>query len=109
MADEEPFESGEARQRWIKEVEEALDRTGDAVRTAWDTTRDSRLSALESAKAAVKELGEVIEKGVEAAKERWAAGEDSEEAPTSPPPAPSHPASPPEPPAPPSVDEPPLP
>lgn len=72
-------ESGESRPRWIKEAQEALDRTADAVRTAWDTTRGSRMSALESAKQAAKELGEALERGVEAAKERWEA-EDAEEA-----------------------------
>lgn len=57
----------------MKEVQEALDRTGDAVRGAWEATRESRTGALESAKQAVKELGEVLEQGLEAAKERWGA------------------------------------
>jgi hypothetical protein len=63
------------RTRWVDEVQEALDRTGDAIRTAWDATRDSRASALESAKQAVTELSEVIDKGIAAAKERWAAAD----------------------------------
>jgi hypothetical protein len=58
-------------------VQEALDRTGDAVRTAWDATRESRMSALESAKQAAQELGEVLDKGIAAAKERWAATEQA--------------------------------
>ena len=70
-------ESSEARQRWLDEVQEALDRTGDAVRTAWDATRESRMSALESAKQAAQELGEVLDKGIAAAKERWAASEQA--------------------------------
>jgi hypothetical protein len=70
-------ESSEARQRWLDEVQEALDRTGDAVRTAWDATRESRMSALESAKQAAQELGEVLDKGIAAAKERWAATEQA--------------------------------
>jgi len=71
-----PNESGEnTRTRWVEEVQEALDRTGDAIRTAWDATRDSRASALESAKQAVTELSDVIDKGIAAAKERWAAAD----------------------------------
>lgn len=70
-------EAGESKQqRWFAEVQEALDRTGDALRTAWDATRDSRMSALESAKQAATELGEVIDQGIAAAKERWAAADE---------------------------------
>lgn len=68
-------ESGEARQRWLEEVQEALDKTGDAIRTAWDATRESRMSALDSAKQAAQELGEVLDKGIAAAKERWTTAE----------------------------------
>ena len=60
-------------------MQEALDRTGDALRTAWDATRESRMSALESAKQAAQELGEVIDQGIAAAKERWAADSQGEE------------------------------
>lgn len=75
MTDEsrsEHTESGD-RPKWIREAQEALDRTADAVRTAWDATRDSRAGALEAAKQAVKELGEALERGLEAARERWEA------------------------------------
>jgi hypothetical protein len=73
-------EAGESKQqRWFNDVQEALDRTGDALRTAWDATRDSRMSALESAKQAAQELGEVIDQGIAAAKERWAADNQGEE------------------------------
>jgi len=75
--DKESMEPGESRQRWVSEVQEALERAGDAVRTAWEATRESRMSALESAKQATKELGDVIEKGRIAAKERWTAGEEA--------------------------------
>ena len=69
-------EAGESKQqRWFAEVQDALDRTGDALRTAWDATRESRMSALESAKQAATELGEVIDQGIAAAKERWAAAD----------------------------------
>ena len=67
------------QQRWFADVQEALDRTGDALRTAWDATRDSRMAALESAKQAAQELGEVIDQGITAAKERWAAVDDGQE------------------------------
>jgi hypothetical protein len=73
-------EAGESKQqRWFAEVQEALDRTGDALRTAWDATRESRMSALESAKQAATELGEVIDQGIAAAKERWAAADQETE------------------------------
>jgi hypothetical protein len=84
-ARDETTESGEARQRWLEEVQEALDRTGDAIRTAWEATRESRMSALESAKQAAQELGEVLDKGIAAAKERWAAAEQGDAEPTYPP------------------------
>lgn len=71
--------SSESRQRWFAEVQGALDRTSDALRTAWDATKDSRMSALESAKQAAQELGEVIDQGISAAKERWAASEPAGE------------------------------
>jgi hypothetical protein len=72
--------AGESKQqRWFAEVQEALDRTGDALRTAWEATRDGRMSALESAKQAAQELGEVIDQGIAAAKERWAAADQAEE------------------------------
>lgn len=58
-------------QGWMKDIQGALDRTGESVRTAWDATREDRMRALEAAKQAAKELGEVLEKGMEAARERW--------------------------------------
>lgn len=63
------------RNRWVDEVQEALDRTGEAIRTAWDATRESRTSALEAAKQAVSELSDVLDQGIAAARERWAAQE----------------------------------
>jgi hypothetical protein len=73
-------DAGESKQqRWFADVQEALDRTGDALRTAWDATRESRMSALESAKQAAQELGEVIDQGIAAAKDRWAAADDGED------------------------------
>lgn len=70
-------ESGDAaRTRWVDDMQAALDRTGDAIRTAWDASRETRMSALESAKHAAQELGEAIDKGIAAAKDRWAADQD---------------------------------
>ncbi|MGH8951666.1 MAG: hypothetical protein ACRDX9_09595 [Acidimicrobiia bacterium] len=72
---EKTSEAGETRQRWVEEMQEALDRTGDALRGAWDATRESRMSALESAKQAATDLGAAIDKGIATAKERWSAVE----------------------------------
>jgi hypothetical protein len=72
MTDNGTDKASESRQRWFADVQGALDRTGDALRTAWEATKDSRMSALESAKQAAQELGEVIDQGINAAKERWA-------------------------------------
>lgn len=84
MTDNGTDKGSESRQKWIADVQGALDRTGDALRTAWEATKDSRMSALESAKQAAQELGEVIDQGISAAKERWAASEAAGE--TTPPP-----------------------
>jgi hypothetical protein len=66
-----------------------MTRTGDAIRTAWEATRESRMSALESAKQAAQELGEVLDKGIAAAKERWSAADQTATGPT---PEPAEPA-----------------
>jgi hypothetical protein len=79
MTDNGTDKGSDSRQRWFAEVQGALDRTSDALRTAWDATKDSRMSALESAKQAAQELGEVIDQGISAAKERWAASEPAGE------------------------------
>jgi hypothetical protein len=99
-AQDKTSESSESRQRWLEEVQEALDRTGDAIRTAWEATRESRMSALESAKQAAQELGEVLDKGIAAAKERWSGAEQTAE----PTPEPAEPAPEPTPVTPPAGD-----
>jgi hypothetical protein len=68
-------EESSDRSRWVDEMQEAFDRTSEAIRTAWDATRESRKSALESAKQAASELSDVIDQGIAAARERWAASE----------------------------------
>jgi hypothetical protein len=80
MTDNGTDKGPESRQQWIANVQGALDRTSDALRTAWEATKDSRMSALESAKQAAQELGEVIDQGISAAKERWASSEPAGEA-----------------------------
>jgi uncharacterized protein YhaN len=65
------------RNRWVDDAQAALDRTVEAIKSAWDATRESRMGALDSAKQAAEDLGKVIEQGVAAAKERWSAEEDA--------------------------------
>jgi hypothetical protein len=68
-------ERGERRQ-WVEDSEKALEGVGEALRAAWDASRGSRVSALESAKAAARQLGEAIDRGMTAARERWDAAEE---------------------------------
>jgi hypothetical protein len=64
------------QRRWLDEAEDALKRAGDALKAAWDQTRDSRMAALETAKEAANRLGEAIDQGIEVAKETWDPGKD---------------------------------
>ena len=64
---------------WIDETSEALDRAAEALRAAWDATRDTRVNALESAKLAAKQLGEAIDRGVETARQKWQEAQSTEE------------------------------
>lgn len=61
----------QAHREWLDEAEEALERTGEALRAAWAASREARMSALDSAKQAAKQLGEAIDRGVGVARERW--------------------------------------
>ena len=56
---------------WVDEAEKALERTSDALKAAWDSSRESRLAALEAARKAAGQLGEAIDRGVAGAKDRW--------------------------------------
>jgi hypothetical protein len=69
--------SGRKGRDWAEETRSALDKATEAIRSAWDATRDTRVSALESARKAVGDLAEVIDQGVAVAKERWAETEHS--------------------------------
>ena len=68
------------RNRWVDDAQAALDRTVEAIKSAWSATRESRMGALESAKHAAEDLGKVIDQGVAAARERWSGtGDDPDD------------------------------
>jgi hypothetical protein len=60
----------EAR-KWMDDAEEALTRASEAVRTAWEGTRDTRMSALEAAREAATQLGKAIDQGIDKVRETW--------------------------------------
>ena len=70
---------GEEKRDWKAEAEEAFQKTGDALSSAWDATREGRMKALENAKQAVKQLGDAIDEGVTVAKQRFARDETTPE------------------------------
>lgn len=70
-------EQGKGGRKWMDEAEEALDRTGEALRAAWQGSREARMSALEAAKQAANRLGEAIDRGVSVAKETWGSRESA--------------------------------
>jgi hypothetical protein len=57
--------------KWIDEAEEALSRTAEALKAAWEGTREARVSTLEAARDAANRLGEAIDQGIVVAKETW--------------------------------------
>lgn len=59
------------QKRWVDEAEEALNRAGEALKSAWEQTRDARMAALETAKEAANRLTEAIDQGIEVAKQTW--------------------------------------
>jgi hypothetical protein len=60
-----------SRKTWVEEAEEALNRTTEALKSAWDETREARMSTLEAAKEAANRLGKAIDQGIEVAKQTW--------------------------------------
>lgn len=64
--------------KWIEDAEEALDRTGEALRAAWEGSREARMSALDAAKEAANRLAEAIDKGAAVARKTWEAGRETE-------------------------------
>lgn len=83
-------EDRQSARKWIDEAEEALGRTGEALRTAWSDTKEARMATLEAAREAAARLGKAIDQGIEAARETWdssqheakAGGRSTESAPT---------------------------
>jgi hypothetical protein len=61
----------QSRKTWIEDAEEALNRTTEALKTAWDETREARMSTLEAAKEAANRLGKAIDQGIEVARQKW--------------------------------------
>jgi hypothetical protein len=84
MTDRQQRQSGSsadaARSRWVDDAQAALDRAVEAIKSAWNSTRESRMEAMDSAKQAAEDLSKVIDVGVAAARERWADSGDDEEA-----------------------------
>ena len=56
---------------WVDDAEDALRRVGDALKAAWEGTRESRVSTLEAAKEAAGRLSNAIDEGVSAARASW--------------------------------------
>lgn len=81
----------EAR-KWMDDAEEALNRASEAVRSAWEGTKDTRMSALEAAREAATQLGKAIDLGIDRARETWDSSKVKEG--TEKPPVPEEPASP---------------
>lgn len=65
--------------KWVEDAEEALNRTGDALRAAWEGSREGRMSALEAAREAANRLAEAIDRGAAVARETWESGRERQE------------------------------
>jgi hypothetical protein len=68
---EEP--TGQAK-KWVEDAEEAINKATEALRAAWEGTREVRMSTLQSAKDAAAQLGKAIDQGIEAARQSWDSG-----------------------------------
>ena len=75
-------EQEKTTKQWISEAEEALNRTGDALKTAWSETKEARMATLEAAREAASRLGKAIDEGIEAARKSWDASQSQEPAET---------------------------
>jgi hypothetical protein len=64
-------EQAKTSKKWLDDAEEALNRTADSLRAAWEGTREARMSTLEAAKEAAAQLGKAIDQGIEVAREKW--------------------------------------
>lgn len=81
----------EAR-KWMDDAEEALNRASEAVKSAWEGTKDTRMSALEAAREAATQLGKAIDLGIDRARETWDSSKAKEAGDK--PPVPEEPSSP---------------
>lgn len=79
LYDENDAGSPDPEPSWIGQSQDAFDRAADALRAAWDATREARVTALESAKRAVDDLAAAVEHGAEVAQERWASEQPAAE------------------------------
>lgn len=64
-------DQGDRAKAWAAEAEDALNRTTESLKAAWEGTREARMSTLEAAKEAANRLGEAIDQGIAVAKETW--------------------------------------
>jgi hypothetical protein len=64
-------DQGRTARQWMDEAEEALSRTGDALRSAWSQTKETRMSTLQAAREAASRLGKAIDEGIDAARQSW--------------------------------------
>lgn len=73
-------EQEKTTKQWISDAEEALNRTGDALKTAWNETKEARMATLEAAREAASRLGRAIDEGIEAARKSWDTSQSQEPA-----------------------------
>jgi len=71
-------EQEKTSKQWISDAEEALSRTGEALKTAWNETKENRMATLEAAREAASRLGKAIEEGIEAARKSWDTSQSQE-------------------------------
>jgi hypothetical protein len=64
-------EQEKTSKQWISDAEGALNRTGDALRTAWNETKESRMATLQAAREAASRLARAIDEGIDAARRSW--------------------------------------
>lgn len=74
---------------WREDTQKAIDQASQALRTAWDASRESRGSALAAAKDATSALAAAIDEGITAARTSWGGDGDPEPGSTPPPPPPT--------------------
>lgn len=68
----------EEAKKWMDDAEEALDRASEAMKAAWEGTKDVRMSALEAAREAATQLGKAIDQGIDVARDSWGSAKSQE-------------------------------